>query len=234
MARARMAEAVEDDVATLNEQRSQREDPESLAQGLTRMVLANSEDFEANVRQIAGLPKVDVESVPAYGSLRDFQSKQSYHLETQTVPGGRPVFMFEWQVFVPTGSELSDECLLERAVILADSDEVKQYRTAFHAWRRDMVFSNRSDEEALLVIEELAGQYRRAARGAGIKTRVKYGPGVFAASAAAAALVIPPSGIAAAAAAFGVAVMNTDDREIDERLKAGAFLHETRRYLRHG
>jgi len=230
-ARARVANALAFDAKILAEERKKGQEPDSLAQGVTRLVLANSKDFEKNVRQIAGLPRTEVESVAAYGSYHHFESQQPYRVNRGRAGHGRPLLMFEWPFVVPSDSELSDEQLLSQAVDLADLEQTSRYRYAFHAWRRDMVLSRVPGLQAMERLEDLASDYRLEMRNIDFKKRSRYGLGIFAAVAGAAAVVFPPAGAVAAVAALGSAVMKTDDQEIDDTLNAGAFLHEARRRL---
>ena len=230
LARARVAEAVQFDVRNVEEAR-QREDLDSVAQYVTRMVLANGRDHATNVALLGALPRVEVESVPAYGSLHDLERNQAYRLDPSGRADGRPVLMFEHQVLVPTDSELSDEALLERAVKLADLDETKEYRAAFHAWRRDRILGGDSQTDSIADLERLAKLYRKASKASTFRVRARYGLGVFTALAGAIAVLIPPVGVAGIAAGIGTAVLAGPDGEIEEELKAGAFLHHSRRAL---
>jgi hypothetical protein len=229
--RARFAHAVSDDTRSISDGKNRGMDLDSLAQGVTRGVLALSGDFEKNKRQIAGLPKVPVESVAAYGSYHHFASRQPYELTSEPTPAGRPMLMFEWPFIVPSDSRLDDDTLLGQAVEMATAKQTKQYRDAFHAWRRDMVLSGVSGPQAMERLNDLAADYRREMRKTKIRQRSRYGLGIFSAAAGVAALAFPPAGAAAAVAALGTAVLKAEDQEFDQALMAGAFLHEARRRL---
>jgi hypothetical protein len=243
-ARAKVANAVETEAERLNQARAQlaaQERPEdlaALAQVVTREVLVSAQGIggEDDRRLLAGLPKVEVESVPAFGSMRQFEKNQPYRLDDTggdpSAPERRPVLMFESSFLVPADSQASDEELLKRAVELAEGDELKEYRTAFHAWRRDIVLSGVGESEGTKRLEVAAQAYRKVMRRSKVKVRGRYALGVFAAVAGLAALAFPPVAVAGAAAGLGSATLNTSDPGLDERLRAGAFLHTARRHLR--
>jgi hypothetical protein len=243
-ARARVAQAVEFDAEHLNEVRAQLEaqerpeDLDALAQGVTRDVLVSARGIggEEDRRLLAGRPKVEVEAVPAFRSMRHFEDNQPYRLDAAgsdpTAPGRRPVLMFESSFLVPADSQASDEELLKHSVELAEGDELKDYRTAFHAWRRGIVLSGVSAPDATQRLEHAAHDYHEVMRKSKVKVRGRYALGVFAAAAALAVLVFPPVAVAGAAAGLGSATLNTKDPKLDERLRAGAFLYTARRHLR--
>ena len=231
-ARVKVATAIEGDMGYLHEARQAGEDdPDSLAQAVTRTVVATGAESEANRDQIAGLPRVEVDAVPAYGSLSHLRREQPYDISTTSPPSsGRPVLMFEFPVLVPSSSE-PDEALLRKAVRLAGLDETREYRAAFHSWRRDMIRSGVAEEAAYERLAALGEEYRKASRAVKFKTRARYGVGVFGALAGVAALVFPPAGFVAAFAALGSVVADSDEPQLTERLEVGAFYHQARRAL---
>lgn len=116
-ARARVAKAVEFDARNVNEARDwlaaqgRPEELDSLAQSATRLVLASHRGFEEDIRLLEGLPRAEVEAVPAFGSMRHFEDNQPYRLDAtgrdSTAAGNRPVLMFEWSFLVPSNSSAS-------------------------------------------------------------------------------------------------------------------------------
>jgi len=237
--RSNLARDLAFDAENLRQAKAHTDDPDALAQSVTRMVLAAGQDWKRNAEQLAGLPPVQVEAVPAYGSLAQLERNEQYRLCPADTPGGRPVLMFEWSYLVPSDSRLDDEALLKLAVDLAEEDETQRYRKAFHDWRRDCLLSGTTRAAALEQLEQCAREFRELTRRAKLRTRAKYALGVFAAAAGLGAAVFPALGlgaaavgIGAAAAGLGSAVLKDKDPVIGRRLEAGAFIYEAQRRLR--
>lgn len=230
--RSRMAQDLAFDAENVRHAKEHIEDPESLAQMVTRLVLATGKDWKRNAELLAGLPHVPVEALPAYGSLRQLERNEPYRLGPVGAPGGRPVLMFEWSYLVPSDSRLDDKALLMQAVALAEEPQTQRYRQAFHAWRRDCLLSRTIEPVAREELEQLAREFRNLTRKMRLKTRAKYALGIFAAAAGLGALALPVLGVGAATAGLGCAMLATQDPAISKRLEAGAFLYEARRRFR--
>jgi hypothetical protein len=195
---------------------------------MTRMVLADEFGSRKDRAIVAGIPRVDeVETVVAYGSYKKFASERGA-LENEAASGGQPVFTFGWSFFVPATSERTDDDLLREAVDLAHSDEVVAWRAAVQRWRRDSFMKGESDAAALEDMNELIGEYGKAAQKRRIRVRARWGFAVASALAGAAAVVVPPVG--AAAALFGVGSL-LPSGDIPKRLEAAAMFHEARRHF---
>ena len=204
-------------------------DPDDPAFMVTRLVLADEFGSRKDRALVARIPRVDeVEAVVAYSSYHNFSSHRG-SIVSDAVPGGQPVFTFEWSFFVPSSSRRSDKDLLREAVELAHTDEILTWRAAVQRWRRNTILLGRSDDAALADMEAMIADYRRAARRQKIEIRTRWGLSVATAAAGAAAVFVPPVGIAAAVFGLGSFVPS---HNIPKRLEAAAMFHEARRRFR--
>jgi hypothetical protein len=161
---------------------------------VTRQVLAEEFGSAKDRALLARIPAVnEVEAVVAYGSYRNFSSERGDILNGAT-PGGQPVFTFGWSFFVPSSSKRSDKDLLREAVELAHADEIRTWRAAVQRWRRNTILLGKSDDVALVDMEAMIADYRRAARRLKIEVRSRWGLAVAGAAAGTAAVFVPPVG----------------------------------------
>jgi hypothetical protein len=203
-------------------------DPDDPGYLMTRMILTDLRGLAEDQAIVRRIPRVDeVDAVVAYGSYADFAEDRG-ELADNDEPGNQPVFMFQWQFFVPEDSRLSDKELLRRAVDLAHMDEVPAWRAALQRWRSNSVLKGKSDEEALREMEEMLRSYSEAARKLKIANAVRTGVAVAAAIGGAAAVLFPPAG---ATALFGLASLK-QPKPVPKKLEAAAIFHEARRRFR--
>jgi hypothetical protein len=199
--------------------------PDDPAYLMTRMVLADEFDSDADHALVSKIPRIEeVEAVVAYGSYRDFREERGTIGEEQ-IAGSYPVSTFGWQFLVPASSERSDADLLRESVELAHTDEISAWRAAVYRWRRCSILRHRSDADALRDMELLIKDYAEAARKRKIIVAARWGFAIAAAVGGAAAPFVPLLGLSAVCS-IGALVPTP---EIPKRLEAAAVFHEARK-----
>jgi hypothetical protein len=206
------------------------EEIDGLAHFTNRDLLRDWSNMRNDSLLFMGLPPVEVDAVAAYGSYQAFSKDHHIGLaEIDSTPPTNLLNVFGWEFLVPNDSELSDEDLLKQALEIASLEETKKHRRSFHEWRRDVILSGRSPQEASEEMEEIIQDYRSAVDRSKIPTVAKYAFAVVSAAADIAALVFPPLAAGSIFATLGSLVSESVEGEVSENLKIAAMFHEARK-----
>jgi hypothetical protein len=130
-----------------------RDNPDTPAQYVTRMVLQDYMDATHDAQLLSGvlrgLPRTDVQVVAAYPSWTQLRDERDVEeVDRAAVSGVELLGGFVWPFVVPAEQDRSDIDLLKRAVEFASRPEVQAYRLAFHQWRNDVVGGGKTPREA--------------------------------------------------------------------------------------
>src|SRR5207249_4350453 len=121
------------------------EEVDQLAHFTSREILVDMSNMKHDTEIFMGLPPVRVDAVVAYGSYSAFKRENDVGV---AAPGPAPqnnlLNLFGWQFLVPKDSKRSDDEILKQAVELANTEEARQHRQAFHRWRRDVIQARES------------------------------------------------------------------------------------------
>jgi hypothetical protein len=240
--RAEMAQAAADDVKRTLEARrdfdwegygnrgGRPEEIDELAHFTTRALLVDWSSMQNDSLLFMGLPPVQVDAVAAYGSYQAFTRDHHVGLvDAGSMPPDNLLNVFGWEFLVPSDPELSDEDLLKKALEIASLEETKSHRRAFHKWRRDVIVSGASPQEASEEMEEIIQDYRSAVRRSRIPTVAKHAFAVVSAAADIAALAFPPLAAGGIFATLGSYVVESVEGEVPENLKVAAMFHDARK-----
>lgn len=208
----------------------QPEEVDQLAHFTTREFLVDWSNEQNDTELFMGLPKVEVDSVSAYGSYSAFS--MDHQIETtdiETGPSSDLLNLFGWEFLVPNDTKRPDEDLLKQALELANLEETKLHRRIFHKWRREMALSGKAPQEVVEEMEDVTQNYRSAVRKTKIATSAKYAFAAITAGLGAGALFAPVLGAAGAFAGFGSFVVSElAQGKIPEKLKVAAMFHDAR------
>jgi hypothetical protein len=141
-----------------------RDNPNTPAQGLTRLVLKDNMDAERDAQLLSGimrgLPQIDVQVVAAYPTLSRFSAETGVEEGDATPAKGSDLLGgFAWPFVVPAEEGRSNLDQLKRSVEFANHPEVQSYRQAFHRWRYDIVLDGKSPLQAAEELREQIGAY---------------------------------------------------------------------------
>lgn len=229
--RLSLARAASDDVAQIQEAKAA--DPDSVGQYAERRYLVDYVDPRRDRELRGAVPPGDVEVVTAYGSQHLFS--RDVPLETTGDADADLTFLsaFAWPLIVPSDSQRSDADLLKEALELANREEIRGYRLAFHTWRKSLP-SGITTSDARKELEERIARYGDAMRRARTGTRLRMAAIVLVAGSVAslsAAFADPAAAgpIAGAGAGLGRYLEARKLRtRVPEYLLAGALFHEAR------
>lgn len=207
--------------------------------GLIAMYITNAvhNDVAQHLVTLTRKPGVEIEPVIAYGSYQDFKQEQGLRrAEPKRAPDDlRPYALFGWEFFVPEDTEKTDHDLLRAAVNLASRKDFRETRQSFHGWLKKMHDGSHDPEAARQEMLKMLKEYRDFARGAGIKTAVRYAAKVVPVVAPLAGLVVGDvANIGAGVVAGGASLMVEwllPKRAADDRIRPAALVCEARRFF---
>jgi len=229
--RLSLGRAASDDVAQIQEAKAA--DPDSVGQYAERRYLVDQVDPRRDRELRGAVPPGDVEVVTAYGSHHLFSRDVPLETEGDADADLTLLSAFAWPLIVPSDSRRSDADLLKDALELANRDETRDYRLAFHRWRRDLP-SGITTSDARKELEEMITRYGDAMRRARKRSRLRMAAIVLVAGSAAglAAAFADPAAAGPIAASGAGLERYLQARKLQTRvpeyLFAGALFHEAR------
>jgi hypothetical protein len=185
-----------------------RDNPDTPAQYVTRMVLQDYMDAGHDAQLLSGvlrgLPRLDVQVVAAYPSLARLSEETDIEeVDTAPATGGDLLGGFAWPFVVPAEQDRSDLDVLKRSVEFANRPEVRDYRLAFHQWRNDVVRACNTPAQAAEKLGEQIAAYGEWSRKLKIQTTTQTACAVLAVGAGVAgSAVFPFVGVPALAASL--------------------------------
>jgi hypothetical protein len=233
--RLALAQYASSDVAGIQEAKAA--DPDSVGQYAERRYLVDFVNPRRDLELRGAVPPGELEVVTAYGSHHLFSRDVPVEIGSEADSDLTLLSAFAWPLVVPSNSRRSDADLLKEALELAQRYEARDYRLAFHRWRRTQP-SGTTPSEARKELEEVIARYGDAMRRARKHTRLRIAGIVLTAGSAAglaAAFTDPAAagGIAASATGLGKYLeARTLRTRVPEYLLAGALFHEARERFR--
>jgi hypothetical protein len=229
--RLSLARDAADDVAQIQEAKAG--DPDSVGQYAERRYLVDYVDPRRDRELRGAVPPGEVEVVTAYGSHHLFSRDVPMDTNSEADADLTLLSAFAWPLIVPSDSRRSDADLLKEALELANRDETRDYRLAFHRWRRSQP-SGTTASDARKELEENISRYGDLMRRTRTRTRLRMAAIVLVSGSAAglaAALTDPAAaaGIAASGTGLGKYLERRRLRtRVPEYLLSGALFHEAR------
>jgi hypothetical protein len=200
--KAEFAAGIASDLSLIQD--AKRANPNTFGQYVERMILADIRNPAHDIAMLQGVPPMNVDVVAAYGSIGDF-TREFGAVEITQVPDRPDPLLggFVWPFAVPAESHRSDLDLLKRAVDFANQPEVRNYRMAFHRWRRDVLTSGLSPASASEQLKQEIHAYADWVRRQHVTTVSRGAYLVASVAAGVAAAILPIVGADIAGAAIG-------------------------------
>lgn len=159
---------------------------------ITRSWLRDWSNAINNNNLIRSVPGVDVSVIPAYGSYVTFQRENNVRtVQPHLMAEAELLGAFGWKFFVPDDTTIPPRELLRRAIELANREETKVYRKAFHYWRRSIILGLSTPGEAAKFMEDAMAEYEAAVKTSKFQMRQRWAYAIMEATADLAAYLNP-------------------------------------------